>query len=189
MREIAVTRAHGSCSLRVKGSCRNPEPAIRNARRGIQDPRLSLHMLTLYGATYFLSIQPADLECFKSVSTIYRSLFGWFSGNINGLWHGWLVHFVIMPNSRPFAIDFILLVKDLSEWQDHVQSWQTYLSPEHQTGAPNDCKMSVRRCKYCLQFSVSSGRLKISRWPFCSCTILYNKFPTIFWSLIVFNCI
>ena len=76
LREIAVTRAHGSCSLRVKGSCRNPEPAIRNARRGIQDPRLSLHMLTLYGATYFLSIQPADLECFKSVSTIYRSLFG-----------------------------------------------------------------------------------------------------------------
>ena len=75
VQEIAVTRAHGSCSLLVMaGSCRNAEPAIRNARRGIQNPRLSL--LTLYGATYFLSIQPADLECFKSVSTIYHSLFG-----------------------------------------------------------------------------------------------------------------
>ena len=76
VREIIVTRAYGSCSLRAKGSRRNPEPAIRNARRGIQDPRLSLHMLTLYGATYFLSIQPADLECFRGVSTIYHSLFG-----------------------------------------------------------------------------------------------------------------
>ena len=72
--EIAVTRAHGSCSLRVMGSCRNHEPAIRNARRGIQNPRLSL--ITLYWATYFLSIRPANLECFKNVSTIYHSLFG-----------------------------------------------------------------------------------------------------------------
>ena len=74
VREIIVTRAYGSCSLRAKGSRRNPEPAIRNARRGIQNPRLSL--ITLYGATYFLSIQPADLECFRDVSTIYHSLFG-----------------------------------------------------------------------------------------------------------------
>ena len=39
-----------------------------------RNPRLSL--ITLYGATYFLSIQPADLECFRGVSTIYHSLFG-----------------------------------------------------------------------------------------------------------------
>ena len=33
------------------------------------------------------------------------------------------------------------------------------------------CKISVRRNKYCLQFSIAWGRLQISRWPFHSCTI------------------
>ena len=33
------------------------------------------------------------------------------------------------------------------------------------------CKISVRRSKYWREFSVSWWRLKISRWPFHSCTI------------------
>ena len=33
------------------------------------------------------------------------------------------------------------------------------------------CKISVRRSKYCLEFSITRGRLKISRWLFHSCTI------------------
>ena len=47
------------------------------------------------------------------------------------------------------------------------------------------CKMSVRRSKYCPQFSITWGRL-ISTWSFHSCTVFEansNKFPTIFWSL------
>ena len=32
------------------------------------------------------------------------------------------------------------------------------------------CKLSVRRSKYCLDFSITWGRLKISRWPFHSRT-------------------
>ena len=34
------------------------------------------------------------------------------------------------------------------------------------SGAPNDCKIFVRRSKYCLEFSINWGRLKISRYPF-----------------------
>ena len=33
------------------------------------------------------------------------------------------------------------------------------------------CKISVRRSKYCLEFSIAWGRLKISKWSFHSCTI------------------
>ena len=33
------------------------------------------------------------------------------------------------------------------------------------------CKLSVWRSKYCLEFSIIWGRLKIPRWPFRSCTI------------------
>ena len=58
------------------------------------------------------------------------------------------------------------------------------------TGAPNDhflLKISVRRSKNCLEFSMAWGSLKIPRWPFHSCTIfeayLINPL-TIFWSLI-----
>ena len=32
-------------------------------------------------------------------------------------------------------------------------------------------KISVQRSEYCLEFSITWGRLKISRWPFNSCTI------------------
>ena len=49
------------------------------------------------------------------------------------------------------------------------------------------CKTSVQRNKYCLEFYITWGRLKISRWPFHSLPIfpsLSYKFPTIFWSLI-----
>ena len=33
------------------------------------------------------------------------------------------------------------------------------------------CEISVQRSKNCLEFSIAWGRLKISRWPFHSCTI------------------
>ena len=33
------------------------------------------------------------------------------------------------------------------------------------------CKISVRRNKYCQEFSITRWRLKMSRWPFHSCTI------------------
>ena len=33
------------------------------------------------------------------------------------------------------------------------------------------CKISVRRSKYCQEFSISWWRLKISGWPFHSCTV------------------
>ena len=33
------------------------------------------------------------------------------------------------------------------------------------------CQISVRRGKNCLEFSIACGRIKISRWPFHSCTI------------------
>ena len=33
------------------------------------------------------------------------------------------------------------------------------------------CQIPVRRTKYCLEFSITWGRLKISRRPFHSCTI------------------
>ena len=33
------------------------------------------------------------------------------------------------------------------------------------------CKISARRSKNCLEFSITRGRLTISRWPFQSCTI------------------
>ena len=46
------------------------------------------------------------------------------------------------------------------------------------------CKISVRRRKYCPEFSISWERQKIYRWPFYSCAILKFKFNTIFWSLI-----
>ena len=50
------------------------------------------------------------------------------------------------------------------------------------------CKISVQRCKYCLELSITSGPLKISWWPFPSSMYnfrsLSNKFPTIFWSVI-----
>ena len=44
------------------------------------------------------------------------------------------------------------------------------------------CKISSRRSKYCLEFCFTWGQLKISGWPFHSCTIfesLSNKFITI----------
>ena len=34
------------------------------------------------------------------------------------------------------------------------------------------CKISVRRSKYCLEFYITWGRLKVSRWSFHSCKIL-----------------
>ena len=38
------------------------------------------------------------------------------------------------------------------------------------------CKISVPRSKYCLEFSTTWGRLKISTWPIHSCTI-FEAFP------------
>ena len=55
------------------------------------------------------------------------------------------------------------------------------------------CKISVRRSKYCLEFSVTWGRLKVCRWPLRSWISIYPFmvfeacliwFPMIFSSLI-----
>ena len=48
-----------------------------------------------------------------------------------------------------------------------------YLPVSRLQGQPKTvfCKISVRRSKNCLEFSIAWGRLKISRWPFHSCTI------------------
>ena len=42
------------------------------------------------------------------------------------------------------------------------------------------CKISVRRSKNCLEFSITRGRLTISRWPFHSCTIFKVYLSLIF---------
>ena len=49
----------------------------------------------------------------------------------------------------------------------------TQLETFHTQGQPKTvfCKISVRRAKYRLEFSVTWGKLKISRWTFHSCTI------------------
>ena len=49
----------------------------------------------------------------------------------------------------------------------------TQLETFHSQGQPKSvfCKLSVWRGKYCLEFSVTRGQLKISRWPLHSCTI------------------
>ena len=47
-------------------------------------------------------------------------------------------------------------------------SVQATVNQEHPTTV--FCKISVRRRKYCLEFSIAWGRLKIVRWPFHSCT-------------------
>ena len=41
----------------------------------------------------------------------------------------------------------------------------------HQTCQIEICKISVRRSKHCLEFSIAWGPLQISRWPFHSCAI------------------
>ena len=50
---------------------------------------------------------------------------------------------------------------------------EPYLPVSRLQGHPTTvfCKISVRRSKNCLEFSIAWGRLKISRWPFHSCTI------------------
>ena len=49
------------------------------------------------------------------------------------------------------------------------------------------CKICVRRSKYYLEFSITWGRLKSSRWPFHLCRIfkayLITEIPFEFWSL------
>ena len=61
-----------------------------------------------------------------------------------------------------------------SVWGNHYEYWRRYdllakWLPGHLTTV--FCKVSVRRSKNCLEFSIAWGRLKISRWPFHSCTI------------------
>ena len=39
------------------------------------------------------------------------------------------------------------------------------------------CKISVRRSTNFLEFSIPCGRLRISRWPFHSCTTIFKAYP------------
>ena len=79
--------------------------------------------------------------------------------------------------SKDIVISLEFGIRRKVSWKDQVES----------SGHPTTvfCKISFRRSKYCLEFSITWGRLKIYRWPFHSCTIFEAyKFPTIFWSLI-----
>ena len=53
------------------------------------------------------------------------------------------------------------------------------------SGAPNDCKIFVRRSKYCLELSINWGRLKISRYPFHLCTSFDASLITIIIIIII----
>ena len=68
------------------------------------------------------------------------------------------------PNSFPINADSFFFWAPLQRPQDPQAPYQ---------GHPTTviCEISVRRSKYCLEFSISWGQLKISRWPFHSHTI------------------
>ena len=57
-------------------------------------------------------------------------------------------------------------------WEPHFAlSQNTEFIQGHPTSVGVFCKISVRRSKYCLEFSIIWGRLKISRWSFHLCKI------------------
>ena len=84
-------------------------------------------------------------------------------------------------NNFPLKIGPLMLI--LSQYHhDHAKFGQAILtrtnlpfclSYSFLQGHPTTvfCKISVRRSKYCLEFSITWGRIKISRLPFHSCTI------------------
>ena len=71
-------------------------------------------------------------------------------------------------------------------WEPHFPLSQNM---EFIQGHPTSvfCKISVRRSRYCLEFSIIWGRLKTSRWSFHLCKI-FDAYLTnslrIFWSII-----
>ena len=69
---------------------------------------------------------------------------------------------IVLKNCYAFS-NFIIL-SNCSPLTTFILSFQ-----EHPTTVFS--KISVRRSKYCLEFSINWGRLKVSRWPFHSCTI------------------
>ena len=57
-------------------------------------------------------------------------------------------------------------------WEPHFAlSQNTEFIQKHPTSV--FCKISARRSKYCLEFSIIWGRLKISRWSFHLCKIFH----------------
>ena len=118
--------------------------------------------LSLVGQFYALiimNVRRVISECLrKRMVTKARSFFG---------------HTPIQPKSRFGNVN-------------HVYGWTSrkIIADMIIQGHPTTtfCKISVRRSKYCLEFSITWGRLRISRWPFHSWTIF--EFPTIFWRLI-----
>ena len=69
-----------------------------------------------------------------------------------------------------FSIEVLLFIfHTLLAFNSRLLDITEYVLQRHPTTA--SCNIYVRRSKYCLKFSITWGRLKISRWPFHSWTI------------------
>ena len=78
--------------------------------------------------------------------------------------------FALMRKTMPNIASVVTLTRAVISTRFLQQSEQRRYSEQ---GHPTmvSCKISVRRSKYCLEFSITWGRLKISKWSFHSCTI------------------
>ena len=93
----------------------------------------------------------------------------------------WLTQVELFQNATPFLKSTVCdnsnsglkseACMKSSIWEPHFALSR---NKEFIQGHPTSvlCKISVRRSKYCLEFSITWGRLKTSRWSFNSCKIL-----------------
>ena len=90
-------------------------------------------------------------------------------------WHGW-TRFEILEKRPTFSSFLIPCLKKSPKYcygQCFPIKFVLCLLLKYTQGYPMTvfCQISVRRSKNCLEFSIAWGRIKISRWPFHSCTI------------------
>ena len=93
----------------------------------------------------------------------------------------WYLFVLGLPLHIPWLLSFD---GDWFYMTDHVRliMYKFVLTHFNNQGHPTTgfCKISVRRSKCCLEFSIAWGRFKIYRWLFHSCTIFEAYlFPTI----------
>ena len=126
--------------------------------------RVARQSLPCYPAVFFCRSPDDDRivshDAFSRSITQYRS---------QGRFHREIRSFsrrFAMAYERSFHVETFIFIVSLSL---HF----TKCSVTHNTGHPTTVfwEISVRRSKYCLEFSITWGRLKISRWPFHQCTI------------------
>ena len=73
---------------------------------------------------------------------------------------------------RPCILAHVRFLHDLHPMQCSLTSKnKSYFLVQGTCTGAVFCKMSVQRRKNCLEFSIPWGWLRISRWPFHSCTI------------------